>query len=1293
MTSAFPLPELPRVRVAIDRGGTFTDIYAEIDRQHLTSPDEITTDFHVLKLLSVDPQNYPDAPIEGIRRVLQLARPEELERDHPLDTSHIQWIRMGTTVATNALLERDGEPCALVTTEGLKDMLAIGNQARPDIFDLKVKKMPVLYKASIEAEERVRVTKCNDPQHPTRTLQSSVKVHKELNKEKLCKELQLLRDEGINSLAVALMHSYAFKDHERIVRDVALDLGFSHVSLSSELTPMVRIVPRGFTATVDAYLTPKIREYIGTFKSGFRDGLDGVDVQFMQSDGGLCNIDSFCGYISILSGPAGGVVGYARACYGYERLAPEADPAAHAMPVIGFDMGGTSTDVSRYSGRLEHVFETETAGVTIQAPQLDINTVAAGGGSRLFYRNGMFYVGPESAGAHPGPVCYRKGGHLTITDANLLLGRIVPEMFPHIFGENADQPLDVDATKVAFEELTFMINKELKHAGEREMSPEAVAHGFIRVANETMCRPIRQLTEAKGHDVREHALSCFGGAGGQHACAIARALGIETIFVHKYSGVLSAYGIALADSVVEIQEPLDISYADIPARAHALDILEGLRSEAFESLNRRNLRVESIRFELYLNLRYEGTDFGIMVPCPEGMNNRVGEVEFDKLFVSEYTREHGFNIPGRNILVDDVRVRALGSSLSAEGSPHGSPSKVHVAKISFDAVGRPEQKVGAAAPALRSRCYLPQDGGWTAVDVWRSRDLPLGTTVLPGPCIVIDTDAGITIVVDSGCVARIGSDGNILINVLRKEALGERTIDEGIDHVKLSIFAHRFMGIAEQMGRTLQRTAISTNIKERLDFSCALFDETGGLVANAPHVPVHLGAMQDAVRYQIRKLGDSWKEGEVLLSNHPVAGGTHLPDITVITPVYYNGNVVFYVASRGHHADIGGVTPGSMPPFSKELREEGLAVMSMKLVQKELFKENELVHLLQEAGCRCIRDVISDLRAQVAANNKGINLVTELIAGQGLETVQAYMHHIQEAASNAVRSMLKEIAQNHNQDECSVLQFADKMDDGTQIKLTLRIDAKEGVAVFDFSESGPEVRGNTNAPRAITSSAIIYALRCLVDLDIPLNQGCLDPITIQLADKSILSPTPTAAVVGGNVLTSQRITDIVLGAFHACAASQGCMNNLTFGDSTMGYYETIGGGSGAGPTWHGTSGIQVHMTNTRITDPEILERRYPIVLRHFGYRHGSGGAGKYRGGDGLVRRIEFTKPMMVSVLTERRNFAPWGLNGGASGAKGSNEVKRAGGSVETLGGKNSIDVRAGDVVSILTPGGGGFGAL
>lgn len=1290
----------PRVRIAIDRGGTFTDIYAEVDSEICHNVEDVQTERIVLKLLSEDPKNYDDAPTEGIRRVLQRATGKEQSRDEPVDTSHIQSIRMGTTIATNALLERKGEPCALIVTEGLKDILAIGNQVRPNLFDLRVQRMPPLCHASVEARERVILDKASNVYHRHADhLHMPINVRRALDEDHLVRELNDLRDRGIKSIAVALMHSYAFKDHENRVRDIAVNHGFTNVSVSSELTPRVKIVPRAFTATVDAYLTPKVRQYIEKFRSGFLGNLCDVDVQLMQSDGGLCDIGSFSGYLAILSGPAGGVVGYGKSLFGYEKHCVGQGSSVNVRPLIGFDMGGTSTDVSRYSGRFEHVFETETAGVTIQAPQLDILTVAAGGGSRLFYRNNMFYVGPESAGATPGPVCYRKGGYLTVTDANLVLGRIQPALFPCIFGEGANQPLDLLGAQKAFLELTGDINKNLATMNETTMTAEEIADGFIRVANEAMCRPIRQLTESKGYDVRDHSLACFGGAGGQHACAIARSLGIGTVLIHKYSGVLSAYGIALADSVTELQDSVNVSYKDKERKKEVFAALSKLRCEAEGTLKARGFRESDMRFELYLDLRYDGTDFGAMVQCPEGKHNCPELVDFDVLFVEEYSREHGFHIPGRPIIIDNIRVRGLGNKTHS-GLSRETPEVLWPSSKS-PGLGSAQKFVGEAKPALTTKCYFADAGGWLSCEIWHIKDLPQGTGVLPGPCVIVNMSAGSTIVVDPGSIARLTSDGSVVISVepfhntrhiaIPTKAKTKLGSDNQVDPVKLSIYSHRFMSIAEQMGRTLQRTSISTNMKERLDFSCALFDEKGALVANAPHVPVHLGAMQDAVRFQIRTQGSSWRENEVILTNHPAAGGSHLPDITVITPVYHQGSVVFYVASRGHHADIGGTTPGSMPPWSETLADEGLAVQSLRIVKDGLFQEREITALLRDAGCRCIEDVISDIRAQVAANKKGINLVKDLITADRLTTVQSYMHYIQDAARRAVKNMLRKLCPDHESSKDHELRFRDYMDDGTMINLQIRINREEGTALFDFSGSGDEVKGNTNAPIAVTASAIIYALRCLVDEDIPLNQGCMDPITIYIPSKSILSPSCDAAVVGGNVLTSQRVTDVILGAFGACAASQGCMNNFTFGDKTMGYYETIAGGSGAGPGWNGASGVQCHMTNTRITDPEVIERRYPVILREFSLRRNSGGSGKWHGGDGVVRTLEFTKTLTVSILSERRKYRPWGLAGGDFASPGKNELIRANGSITDLGGKNSFEVENGDVVTIRTPGGGGWG--
>uniref|UniRef100_A0AAX7SRL5 5-oxoprolinase, ATP-hydrolysing n=1 Tax=Astatotilapia calliptera TaxID=8154 RepID=A0AAX7SRL5_ASTCA len=1161
---------------AIDRGGTFTDVFARL-------PDGCE---RVLKLLSRDPQNYKDAPTEGIRRILEEETGKAYPRDQPVDTSLIGWIRMGTTVATNALLEREGERTALLVTKGFKDLLHIGTQARPKLFDLVC-----FFRGD-------RGGRASRPQH------------------------------------------------EKAVGSLARRLGFSQVSLSSEVMPMVRAVPRGYTVCADAYLTPKIHQYLKGFTSGFKDGLKDVDVLFMQSDGGLTPMEQFCGSRAILSGPAGGVVGYAITSYSQMEK----------KPVIGFDMGGTSTDVSRYAGQYEHVFEATTAGVTLQAPQLDINTVAAGGGSRLFFRSGMFVVGPESAGAHPGPACYRKGGPLTVTDANLALGRLIPSFFPKIFGPKENEPLSLEETTKHFRQLTEEINVFLS-SNQSQMSMEAVAMGFIRVANEAMCRPIRALTQAKGHDTSQHVLACFGGAGGQHACAIARSLGMKTVFIHKYSGVLSAYGLALADVVEEVQEPCSLQYK--PASFSELDQrVEQLSKRCHDTLRARGFTSGQITTEVFLHMRYEGTDCALMVTAAGYPSNarscRAGD--FRSAFTKRYLKEFGFTIPDRPIMVDDIRVRGCGQS-------------------GITSVYKAEMGHRQAKPATVN------GGGYVDTSVYLWEELPCGHSI-QGPAIIIDKNS--TILVEPCCEARLTEGGDVCMTVGSDPhcALGTE-----LNTVQLSIFSHRFMSIAEQMGRVLQRTSISTNIKERLDFSCAVFGQDGGLVSNAPHIPVHLGAMQETVQYQVRSLGNKLKEGDVILSNHPSAGGSHLPDLTVITPVFRKGvsGPVFFVASRGHHADIGGITPGSMPPHSTSLQQEGAVFTSFKLVTGGVFQEEAVTEALiapaQYPGCsgtRNLHDNLSDLRAQVAANQRGSQLVGELIDSYGLAVVQAYMGYIQSNAELAVRDMLRDFARRRRQETGSLeVESEDFMDDGTPIRLRVQINEEEGSAVFDFTGTGTEVWGNCNAPRAITLSALIYCLRCMVGQDIPLNQGCLAPINVIIPPGSILQPSQNAAVVGGNVLTSQRVVDVIFKAFEVCAASQGCMNNISFGSEKIGYYETVAGGAGAGPGWNGRSGVHTHMTNTRITDPEILEKRYPVVLEQFSLRPGSGGAGKYCGGDGVIRKLLFRNKVVLSVLTERRSTRPYGLRGGDDGVAGLNHLHRAEGRVLNLGAKTSVSLDPG----------------
>ncbi|KAM3860480.1 5-oxoprolinase-like [Diretmus argenteus] len=1270
-----------KVDFAIDRGGTFTDVFARL-------PDGRE---RVLKLLSRDPQNYKDAPTEGIRRVLEEETGQVFPRDQPVDTSLIGWIRMGTTVATNALLEREGERTALLVTKGFKDLLHIGTQARPKLFDLEVLVPEVLYEEVIEVDERVvlRQDGCQLPRKdPKRVVTGctgdSLEVWRELDLDRVEKDLSGVLSRGITSLAVLLLHSYTWSAHEKAVGSLARRLGFSQVSLSSEVMPMVRAVPRGYTVCADAYLTPKIRQYLKGFTSGFKGGLKDVDVLFMQSDGGLTPMEQFCGSRAVLSGPAGGVVGYAITSYSQMEK----------KPVIGFDMGGTSTDVSRYAGQYEHVFEATTAGVTLQAPQLDINTVAAGGGSRLFFRSGMFVVGPESAGAHPGPACYRKGGPLTVTDANLALGRLLPSFFPRIFGPGENEALSLDETMKHFNHLTQDINHFLSSnqsqastngadhshnsavpGSKSDMSMEEVAMGFIRVANEAMCRPIRALTQAKGHDTSQHVLACFGGAGGQHACAIARALGMKTVFIHKYSGVLSAYGLALADVVEEVQEPSSLQYdqrsfKDLDRR------VELLSQRCHDTLQARGFTSGQITTEVFLHLRYEGTDCALMVTAAgyPGNAQSCQAGDFRSAFTKRYLKEFGFTIPDRPIMVDDIRVRGSGKS-------------------GIKSVCKARMRHGQAKPVTMTKCYF--EDGYLDTSVYLWEDLPCDHSI-QGPAIIIDKNS--TILVEPCCEARLTEGGDVCMTVGSDPhcALGTE-----LNTVQLSIFSHRFMSIAEQMGRVLQRTSISTNIKERLDFSCAVFGPDGGLVSNAPHIPVHLGAMQETVQYQIRSLENSLKEGDVILSNHPCAGGSHLPDLTVITPVFRKGvsGPVFFVASRGHHADIGGITPGSMPPHSTSLQQEGAVFTSFKLVTGGVFQEEAVTEALMApaqypdcSGTRNLHDNLSDLRAQVAANQRGSQLVGELIDSYGLAVVQAYMGYIQSNAELAVRDMLKDFACRRRQQTGSLeVESEDFMDDGTPIRLRVQINEEEGSAVFDFTGTGTEVWGNCNAPRAITLSALIYCLRCMVGQDIPLNQGCLTPIKVVIPSGSILQPSQNAAVVGGNVLTSQRVVDVIFRAFEVCAASQGCMNNISFGSEKSGYYETVAGGAGAGPGWNGRSGVHSHMTNTRITDPEILEKRYPVILEHFSLRPGSGGAGKYRGGDGVIRKLLFRKKVVLSVLTERRSTRPYGLDGGESGVAGLNQLHRADGRVLNLGAKTTISLQPGDMFCLNTPGGGGYG--
>ncbi|KAK8163902.1 oxoprolinase [Phyllosticta citrichinensis] len=1252
------------IAITIDRGGTFCDVWA-------TTADG--REF-VFKLLSEDPSAYKDAPTEGVRRVLELVTGSSLPKNELIDGSLIESIRVGTTVATNALLERKGERIALLTTNGFKDVCRIGDQTRPKLFELNIKKPGALYSKVVIIDERVTVEDyvlnpspvpidiASDPALVKTTSGEIVRILKPLQDVQVREKLQALFDEGFRSVAVAFLHSYIFPDHERKVAEIARQIGFEFVSLSSDSSANIKILNRATSACADAYLSPHVKRYVDGFLSGFSKLPKRVD--FMQSDGGLCAASKFTGLKAILSGPAGGVVAIAKTCY---------DPL-EGSPVIGFDMGGTSTDVSRFAKKFEHVFDTNISGTTITAPMLDVRTVAAGGGSILSWRNGLFVVGPESAGANPGPACYRKGGPLTVTDANLFLGRLLPKRFPSIFGPSGDQPLDAEIVKQNFQELTATINNSFD--SEERMTPEEVAFGFLAMANETMSRPIRNITEARGFTISSHNLASFGGAGGQHACAIAQILDVPRIIIHRFSSILSAYGIGLADIVAETAAPSTCRYS----KDNLKDILvqfEELKEKTTSDLVSQDVRQELVEHECFLNMRYEGSDTSLSIRQPE--NN-----DFQTSFAETHRREFAFEL-ARPIVVDSIRVRGVGKSRDQD---------TQSASI-FQELKKLQR---LPAPEAQSTQSVFIQNGWIDVPVFELPLLDKGAFLF-GPALIVDNTQ--TILIDPAWKVTV-LKSHIVIDapVKEKKESGEQ---KGVSPVELSTFASRFMSIAEQMGNTLQRTSISTSIKERLDFSCALFTPDGKLVANAPHIPVHLGSMQFAIQYQHKSWDGKLAPGDVLLTNHPDCGGTHLPDLTVVTPVFNDGQLIFYVASRGHHTDIGGIGITSMIPDSKFLWQEGLAIKSLKIVSGGVFSEDVVrtafADVANMPGCsatRRINDNISDLKAQIAANQRGITLLQRMCGEFGTPSVQKYMYAIQDNAELVSKNTRRGLA----------LQAIDFYDDGTPVALRVSIDGNSGSAVFDFTGTGPQTLGNMNSPISITHSAVIYSLRCMIDLDIPLNQGCLAPIDIRVPKGTILNPSSSIAVCGSTI-ASQRVTDVILRAFGAAAASQGCANSFGWGmggkDPETGittpgwnYGEALGGGSGAGPGWHGTSAVQVHSTNTKTTDPEVIEKRTPVLVRRYEVREGTGGRGTWNGGDGIVRDIEARVPLKFSILSERRVYSPYGMNGGRDGSVGKNFWIRRNeeGEQETisLGGKAVLNAQKGDRVVICTPGGGGWGA-
>ncbi|KAG5503681.1 hypothetical protein JIQ42_05904 [Leishmania sp. Namibia] len=1326
----------PSFRFAIDRGGTFTDIVAHVAQADGKVIQEVT------KLLSVDPQHYPDAPSEGIRRILRKYLPDTVAATGPIEVLHLEEVRMGTTVATNALLEHNGERCAMVLTEGFEDILTIRDQARPHLFALNIVKAQALPEQVMGARERVRPVSAKEqasyasrakwPSTWVRCGESFVMdVLQPLDADDIRQKLQAAYNVGIRSVAVCLLHSYAYAVHEQQVKQVAQEVGFPFISLSSELMALIKYVPRSITASVDAYLSPLILNYIASFKANFAYNLAGVRLYFIQSDGGLTSAGTFYGYRAVLSGPAGGVVGYAHTC---------AEDLGATVKAVGFDMGGTSTDVSRCEGRMvHHTLEAEIAGTSVQAPQVQVHTVAAGGGSLLRWENGMFQVGPASAGAYPGPACYGKGGPLTVTDANLVLGHLHPDYFPKVFGPKADQPLDKKASVKLFEALADEIARDCSGSSEGEgpataMSVEELAFAFVLVANETMCRPIRNITEANGLRCAEHVLAVFGGAGGQHACAMARSLGMNRIYVHRLASILSAVGASVTDVVEERMASVRLDLRMEGLAPVVKQQFSDLIASATAQLHRLGFGDDHVLVERFLSMQYEGTNTSLMIAEDNHEAAAAPAVfsaaNFERLYLAQYQQQYGLVLSGdRRIIIVGVRIRARGTLHSqSERKAQAASAATATQRQLLQPPYTTREKV-PPRPLAMTRSYFAS--GWEEVPVY---NVDPANGPLRGPALLIMN--GTSVLLEHESTAYTNDKGNLIIHT----AQVVEQFTTKLSPLPLSIFSHRFMSIAEQMGNALQRTSISTNIKERLDFSCAIFDSDGNLVANAPHIPVHLGAMGAAVRWQRDHYGLEWKEGDVMLTNHPACGGSHLPDITVISAFFHEGKIIFYVASRGHHADVGGTTPGSMPPFSKTLIEEGAAIKTLKVVQQGTFNEDGIREALLApgklpgmSGCRTIEDSVSDLRAQVAANNRGIQLLQGLIESYTLEVVQAYMKHIQTTAELAARRVLQRIAREYGEAADSdnagtgivTLQATDYMDDGTPICLRISIQPESGEATFDFTGSGSQVMNSTNCPTAVVYSSIIYCIRCLVDSDIPLNQGCMKPITVVVPPNSILSPDEDLPVVAGNVTTSQRVTDVVLMALRAVANSHGCMNNFTLGSSDFAYYETICGGSGAGPTFAGTSAVHTNMTNTRLTDPEIFETRYPILLRTFHIRRGSGGAGRHRGGDGAVRSVLALRDMTAVVLTERRVLEPQGLFGGGSGKRGLNmlyvPVITSGPATprvpawknahemlhdeargpwmreeltmlyhpRNIGGKNVVDVKVGDIITLYTAGGGG----
>jgi 5-oxoprolinase (ATP-hydrolysing) len=1183
----------------IDRGGTFTDVVARRPDGQLTTR----------KLLSENPERYPDAAVQGIRDCLGLRSGEAIPE------GAIAAVKMGTTVATNALLERKGERVLLLITQGFGDLLRIGTQARPDLFALEIRRPDLLYECVAEVPGR---------------LDAEGREIAPLDEDMARAALTDAYARGVRAVAVALIHGHVNPAHELRVGELAREAGYAQVSLSHQVSRLAKLVPRGDTTVVDAYLSPLLRRYVDEVDQALETGRATGRLLFMQSNGGLTEAGRFQGKDAILSGPAGGIVGMV-----------ETAKAAGFNRLIGFDMGGTSTDVSHYAGVYERSFETEVAGVRMRAPMMDIHTVAAGGGSVCSFRDGRFQVGPESAGASPGPASYRRGGPLTITDCNVMLGRLSPLHFPAVFGPDGDQPLDAGIVRQKFQALA---EKVARVTGQLQ-SPEAVAEGFLQIAIDNMANAIKKISVQRGHDVTDYTLQCFGGAGGQHACGVADALGMRTVFLHPFAGVLSAFGMGLADlrALREVQFDAPLSAVDQAAAR-----LDQIAAEAAEELQGQG--VARPRITLTAWLRYEGSHQALPVTFGP-------EAQLRAAFGEAHQARFGFTSPERAILFEML-------AAEAEGGGAGLPD------------------MGAAAAAGKPVDRLPVwiGGRWQEVPLYRREDCGTATRIT-GPAVIAEATG--TVVVEPGWEAQVDAQANLILRrvevLTRPPAAGTAA-----DPVLLEVFNNLFMSVADQMGATLANTAWSVNIKERLDFSCAIFDATGDLVANAPHVPVHLGSMSHAVKTVIAAVGATAREGDAWMLNSPWNGGTHLPDVTVITPVFVQGRVAFWLGSRGHHADIGGRTPGSGPPDSTTIEEEGVVIDLFPLVAEGRLRETETRALLSSGRwpCRSPDQNMADLNAQIAANETGRRELLRVVATHGADVVAAYMGHVQRNAEESVRMVI---------DRLNDGTFTYPMDIGTIIQVKVTVDRGARQATIDFSGTSLQHSGNYNAPQAVTRAVVLYVFRTLVGKPIPLNEGCLKPLTIIVPDGSLLNPRPPAAVIAGNTEVSQSACNALYGALGVVAAAQGTMNNFIWGNESFQNYETICGGTGAGPGFHGCDAVQSHMTNTRMTDPEVLEKRFPVRLEELSIRAGSGGVGQWHGGNGAVRRLRFLAPVTVTTLCGSRRVAPFGVGGGP-GAVGENWVDWPDRRRERLQGNDERDLPEGAVFEMRTPGGGGWGA-